>query len=234
MITDEIRRELFKNADEKFGDFQAKLMPTVAREKIIGVRTPILRKFAKELAKGEINDFLADLPHEYFEENNLHGFIISEIKDFDDALKRTNEFLPFIDNWATCDQTSPKAFKKNREKLKEEILRWLDSDATYTIRFGIEMTMTYFLGDGFDLSLVNRIAEIESEEYYVNMMIAWYFATALAKNPDETMPFIENKILPVWVHNKTIQKAVESYRIPDETKAYLKTLKSAQVCIKRG
>ena len=226
MITDEIRRELFKNADEKFGDFQAKLIPTVVRDKIIGVRTPLLRKFAKELAKDPKTDgFLSALPHEYFDENNLHGFIISEIKDFDVALKRTNEFLPFIDNWATCDQTSPKAFKKNKPRLREEISHWLESDKVYTIRFGIEMAMTHFLGDGFDLSLAKRIAEIKSDEYYVNMMIAWFFATALAKNPAETLPFIENGVLTAWVHNKTIQKAVEIFRITPEQKTHLKTLK---------
>ena len=225
MKKEEIRGWLIKNGEEKFGDFQAKLIPNVARERIIGVRTPLLRKFAKELAKGEIDEFLADLPHEYFDENNLHGFIISEIKDFDLALKRTNEFLPCIDNWATCDQTSPKAFKKDKPRLKQEILRWLNSDATYTIRFGIETAMTHFLGDGYDFSLMERIAEIKSDEYYVNMMIAWYFATALAKNYEETVGFLENSALISWTHNKTIQKACESFRVSEMQKAYLKTLK---------
>ncbi len=226
MITQEIEKELFNNQDEEYKAFQAKLMPGIPTERIIGVRTPVLRKYAKELFKREdINAFLDELPHGYYDENNLHGFIISEIKDYDEAVKRVNAILPFVDNWATCDLLSPKAFKKNRERLKADILRWLDSDKTYTVRFGIEMIMSHFLDEAFDEALLERVSVIRSEEYYINMMTAWFFATALAKQWSSAIPVLENKKLDVWVHNKTIQKAAESYRITDEQKQYLRSLK---------
>ena len=222
----EIEKILFENQDLKYRDFQAKLMPNVDKERIIGVRTPILRKLGKQLAKEpQIDEFLSAIPHDYYDENNLHGFIISECKDYKKAVEYVDKILPYVDNWATCDLLSPKVFKKNRSDLKLDINRWLKSSETYTIRFGIEMVMSHFLDDDFDKSYLETISKIRSDEYYVNMMIAWYFATALAKQWDSTVPYIEQYKLDKWVHNKTIQKAVESYRITDEQKTYLRTLK---------
>ncbi len=222
----EIENTLFQLQDEKYRTFQAKLMPTVAAETVIGVRTPELRKFAKQLAKQEdIADFLQALPHRYFEENQLHGFIVSEIKDFGLCITEVCRFLPYVDNWATCDQMSPKIFKKHRPELLTYIRDWIASDKTYTVRFGIGMLMTHFLDEDFETEYPEMVAAIRSEEYYVNMMIAWYFATALAKQYDSILPYLENRRLEPWTHNKTIQKAVESYRITAEQKAYLKKLK---------
>ncbi len=226
MITDEIREELFKLQDKKYRDFQSKLIPNVNSDAVIGVRTPELRKLAKKYEKKEdISMFLEVLPHRYFDENQLHAFIISERKDYKRCIEETNRFLPFIDNWATCDQLSPKIFKKNKVDLLKEIYEWITSSNTYTVRFAIGMLMQHFLDDDFDIKYPNLVAKIKSEEYYINMMIAWYFATALAKQYDKIIPFIENKKLDKWTHNKTIQKAVESYRITEEQKSYLKTLK---------
>lgn len=165
------------------------------------------------------------LPHTYYEENNLHGFFIEKIKDFNKAIEALEKFLPYVDNWATCDMMRPKVFKKNTKPLFEKCMEWLNAEDTYTVRFGIGMLMSYFLDDEFRVDILNSVAEIRSDEYYINMMIAWFFATALAKQYDATLPFIENNRLDMWVHNKTIQKAVESYRITPEQKAYLKTLK---------
>ena len=226
MITDEIRNKLFTLQDKKYHDFQSKLIPTVAIDNIIGVRTPDLRKYAKELSKrGDIKDFLNLLPHKYFDENQLHAFIVSEIKDFDLCIQEVSRFLPFVDNWATCDQMSPKIFKKHHSELLKYIKEWLSSDKTYVVRFAIGMLMEHFLNEDFDIAYPERITKIKSNEYYVNMMIAWYFATALAKQYNLVLPFIENKCLDSWTHNKTIQKAIESNRITDEQKAYLKKLK---------
>lgn len=226
MIKDEIRQKLFENSDPDYRAFQAKLMPGIDIERVIGVRTPIVRKMAKELAKADgINDFLSDLPHAYYDENNLHGFIISETKDYDKAVAEVDAFLPFVDNWATCDLLSPKAFRKNRARLREDIERWISSDKTYTVRFGIEMAMSHFLDEDFDPAMPEKIAAVRSGEYYVNMMIAWYFATALAKQWECAVVYLEEKKLDRWVHNKTIQKARESYRITDEQKAYLSGMK---------
>ena len=226
MITDEIRNKLFTLQDKKYRDFQSKLIPTVAIDNVIGVRTPDLRKYAKELSKREdIKDFLNVLPHKYFDENQLHAFIVSEIKDFDLCIKEVCRFLPFVDNWATCDQMSPKIFKKHHSELLKHIKEWLSSDKTYVVRFAIGMLMEHFLNEDFDIAYPEIIAKIKSNEYYVNMMIAWYFATALAKQYNLVLPFIENKCLDSWTHNKTIQKAIESNRITDEQKAYLKKLK---------
>lgn len=226
MITNEIEKTLFENQDLKYRDFQAKLTPTLNHENIIGVRTPILRKFAKELCKNpEIDIFLNDLPHKYYDERNLHGFIISECKDYKKAIEYVDAFLPVVDNWATCDLLSPKAFKKNRSVLKKDIDRWINDNKTYTVRFGIQMVMSHFLDEDFDAAYLETISKIRSDEYYINMMVAWYFATALAKQWDSTLPYIVNKSLDKWTHNKTVQKAVESYRITDEQKAYLKSLK---------
>ena len=226
MITDEIREELFKLQDKKYRDFQSKLIPNINPDAVIGVRTPELRKLAKKYEKKEdISMFLEVLPHRYFDENQLHAFIISERKDYKRCIEETNSFLPFIDNWATCDQLSPKIFKKNKVDLLKEIYEWITSSNTYTVRFAIGMLMQHFLDDDFDIKYPKLVAKIKSEEYYINMMIAWYFATALAKQYDKIIPFIENKKLDKWTHNKTIQKAVESYRITEEQKSYLKTLK---------
>ena len=226
MIIEKIRQQLFELQDKKYGEFQAKLMPTIARETVIGVRTPALRKYAKELAKEkDVSEFLQDLPHQYFEENQLHAFIICEQKNYEECIKELNFFLPYVDNWATCDQMSPKVFRKHHGELLEQIKIWMDSDKTYTIRYGIGMLMAHFLEEDFEITYVEMVADIRSEEYYVNMMIAWYFATALAKQYEAVVPFIEKRRLDNWTHRKAIQKAVESYRITKEQKEYLKGLK---------
>ena len=226
MIAEEITSELFKMQDGKYRDFNSKLIPTVDKEKMIGVRTPELRKYAKLLVKrDDVGEFLSMLPHKYFEENQLHAFILAEIKNFELCLEEVKKFLPYIDNWATCDQLSPKVFKKYHKELIPHIKEWIQSDKTYTVRFGIGMLMEHFLDEDFDLKYPEMVAVIRTEEYYINMMTAWYFATALAKQYEQVLPFIENKKLDMWTHNKAIQKSVESYRITDEHKAYLKGLK---------
>lgn len=226
MILDEIRNELFKMQDTAYRDFNSKLIPTVDKSLFIGVRTPELRKYAKQLAKREdIEEFLHSLPHKYFDENQLHAFIVSEIKDFKSCVDKVNEFLPYVDNWATCDQLSPKVFKKYHKELINYIEIWLKSDKVYTARFGIGMLMEHFLDEDFDIMYPETVSNIRSDEYYVNMMIAWYFATALVKRYESVLPFIENRRLDIWTHNKAIQKAVESYRISTERKTYLKELK---------
>ena len=221
-----VQRELFALCDSSYRDFQSKLMPNIDKETIIGVRTPALRKFAKTFAKSPMAaEFIKQLPHRYYEENNLHGFIIETIKDFDTCAGAIDAFLPYVDNWATCDLMSPKVFAKNKEKLLPKIKEWLSSDKTYTVRFGIEMLMSHFLDEDFNPEYLGLVAKVRSDEYYVNMMVAWYFATALAKQWDVTIPYIEKKRLADWTHNKAIQKAIESYRITDEQKKYLRTLK---------
>ena len=226
MILDAIRNELFKMQDTAYRDFNSKLIPTVDKSLFIGVRTPELRKYAKQLAKREdIEEFLHSLPHKYFDENQLHAFIVSEIKDFKSCVDKVNEFLPYIDNWATCDQLSPKVFKKHHKELIAYIKEWLESDKVYTLRFGIGMLMEHFLDEDFDIIYPETVSNIRSDEYYVNMMIAWYFATALAKRYESVLTFIENRSLEIWTHNKAIQKAVESYRISTDRKTYLKELK---------
>lgn len=226
MITEEIRDELFRMQDKKYRDFQSKLIPTVEQSVVIGVRTPDLRKFAKQIAKREdADEFLKTLPHTYFDENQLHGFVISEIKDFNRCVEEVSRFLPFVDNWATCDQLSPKIFKKHRQELLYFIREWITSDHTYTVRFGVGMLMQHFLDEDFDLAYPEMVSLIRSQEYYINMMTAWYFATALAKQYEAVLPFIEGKKLDAWTHNKAIQKSVESSRITPEQKEYLKSLK---------
>ncbi|MBR1628043.1 MAG: DNA alkylation repair protein [Lachnospiraceae bacterium] len=226
MILDEIQEGLFERQDKKYRDFQAKLIPTIAPDTVIGVRTPALRKYAKQLAKHEeIDVFLNALPHPYFDENQLHAFILSEMKDFALCIAEVENFLSYVDNWATCDQMSPKIFKKHRPQLQESVQKWISSDRTYTIRFAIGMLMEHFLDEDFDPVYLEMVAKVQSEEYYVNMMIAWYFATALAKQYDQAFVYIEEQRLAPWTHNKTIQKAVESYRIRDEQKQLLKTHK---------
>ena len=212
--------------DTGYRDFQMKLIPTAGPETMIGVRTPALRKYAKALVKaGQADEFLKNLPHTYFDENQLHAFILSELKDYDLCIEETDRFLPYVDNWATCDQLSPRVFKKNHARLSEKIPEWISSQETYSIRFGIGMLMQHFLDEDFDPAYPETVAGIRSEEYYVNMMIAWYFATALAKQYDTVLPYLEQRRLDPWTHNKTIQKAVESYRITAEQKEYLKSLK---------
>ena len=222
----DIISKLFDIQDKKYLDFQSKLIPNIDKDSIIGVRSPDLKKLAKDMYKSDTYKlFLDELPHKYFEENQLHSFIISEIKDYNDCVSLINKFLPYVDNWATCDQLNPKCLKKDLDNLIIEIKKWIKSSDTYTIRFGIITLMRYFLDDKFDKSYLKLVSNIKSSEYYVNMMISWFFATALAKQYDSTIYIIENKILDDWIHNKTIQKCVESNRISLNKKEYLKSMK---------
>lgn len=217
---------LYALQDKKYRDFQGKILPTVNSKTIIGVRTPDLRKLAKELVREDgSGTFLETLPHSYFDENQLHAFILSEIKDYDRCIALVERFLPYVDNWATSDQLSPKVFRKNKPDLLAHIKSWLKSDATYTVRFAVGMLMQHFLDDDFSPAYPKMVAAIKSDEYYINMMRAWYFATAIAKQYDATVPYIEQKKLDAWTHNKTIQKAVESFRITPMQKEYLKTFR---------
>ena len=221
-----IREKLFKLQDKKYREFQIKLIPNIDSDTIIGVRTPELRNYAKQLVKsGSYSTFLDDLPHKYFDENQLHAFIISELKNYDECIFYINKFLSYIDNWATCDQMSPKVFKKYPNELLEQIKIWIKSKETYSIRFGIGMLMQYYLDNNFKQDYLKMVSNIKSKEYYVNMMKAWFFATALAKQYNSTIPYIINHKLDTWTHNKTIQKAMESYRISQEEKDYLNSLK---------
>lgn len=220
-----ITDKLLSMQDTQYKAFHSKLMPTVDENRVIGIRIPALRKLAKELEADEAKAFIQSLPHFYYEENNLHAFLIEQIGDYDECIKAVNEFLPFVDNWATCDSLRPKVFKKHLPELLEQVKIWIASNDTYTVRFGLEMLMCYFLDEAFSPEYLTLAARVKSEEYYVNMMLAWFFATALAKQYEATVSYIENNKLDLWVHNKTIQKATESYRITNEQKAYLKTLK---------
>ena len=222
----EIQKELFSLQDKEYMKFLSKLTPNVSEDTIIGVRIPEIRKLAKKLVRNnEYEDFLKELPHKYYDENLLHGAIISENKDFENCIELLNSFLPFVDNWAVCDTISPKIFKKHKKELIEKIKEWSQSDKTYTCRFGVEMLMTHFLDEDFKKEYLEMVANIHSEEYYVKMVIAWFFATALAKQWDYAVIYLENNKLDVWVHNKTIQKARESLRILEDKKGYLKGLK---------
>ena len=228
-VIKEVEEQLFEMQDLKYRDFHAGLMPNIDKNRIIGVRTPQLRKFAKEYGKTEnAKTFLTVLPHQYYEENNLHGLLIEQIKEYDSALDELERFLPYIDNWATCDMLAMKVVKKHLDLFIKKIYQWLESKHTYTIRFAIGMLMRYYLEDTFKIEYARKVAEISSEEYYVNMMRAWYFATALAKQYEQVIPFLEERQLDVWTHNKTIQKSVESYRISPKQKEYLITLKIYQ------
>ncbi|MBS5946306.1 MAG: DNA alkylation repair protein [Peptoniphilus harei] len=221
-----IKEELFALQDISYADFQAKLTPNIPRELFIGVRVPDLRKLAKKVAEEpETSKFLKNLPHKYYDENMLQGLLISEIKDYDACLVAVDEFLPYVDNWAVCDIMSPKIFKKNKKALLEKIKEWSASEKTYTCRFGIEMLMSHFLDDDFKAEYLEIALFVKSEDYYVQMMIAWFFATALAKEWDATIKYIEDQRLDRWTHNKTIQKARESRRITPKEKEYLKSLK---------
>lgn len=234
MTKEEITGRLFELQDTKYRDFQAKLIPNVAADSVIGVRTPALKALAKELHKAAVSDekaaravsdFLSSLPHKYFDQNQLHAFLIGEEKDFEKCIFQMEAFLPYVDNWATCDQASTKAFQKHKNELLPYIFRWIKSEHTYTVRFAIGKLMQLFLDEDFKPEYLEMVAVVRSEEYYINMMIAWYFATALAKQYDAALPYIEKNRLKKWTHNKAIQKAIESYRITDEQKAYLRTLK---------
>lgn len=221
-----IIEELFKLQDLKYREFQSKLIPTIAKENIIGVRVPEVRKIAKKYANSyQSEEFIKNLPHNYYDENMLHGLLLSEIKDYDLCLKEVNKFLPYVDNWAVCDIMSPKVFKKHKEDLINQIIMWSKSSNIYECRFGIEMLMSHYLDNDFKKEYLEIPASISSQEYYVNMMIAWFFATALAKQWKDTIFYLESNRLDKWVHNKTIQKARESYRITKEQKEYLNTLK---------
>ena len=222
----ELHNRLFDIQDLKYREMQIGLIPSVDPGSVIGVRTPQLRALAKEiLASGDHTGFLRELPHGYFEENQLHAFIISGIKDHEECINELERFLPYVDNWATCDQMSPKVFKKHRAELLGHIKEWIKSEDTYTVRFGIKMLMDHFLDDDFNPGYPHMVAKLRSDEYYVNMMIAWYFATALAKQYEKVLPYIEEKRLDDWTHNKAIQKSIESRRIPDDRKTYLSSLR---------
>ena len=222
----DLQKRLFKMQDLKYRDFHSKLMPNVPYDAVIGVRVPELRKFSKEFAKTEESRaFIKQLPHKYYEENNVHAFVLEQIRDYDTAIMETEKFLPYIDNWATCDMFLPKAFKRNTDKLILKINEWIKSDDTYTVRYAIGLLLKLYLDEGFRAEYLQTVAAVRSDEYYVNMMIAWYFATALAKQYDVTISYIIEKRLDTWTHNKAIQKAIESNRISKETKEYLKGFK---------
>lgn len=225
-MKDTIRNQLMELQDPEYREFHSRLIPNIDKERVIGIRTPVLRAFAKQIAgTGEAEQFLAELPHRYYEENHLHMMLITSIKDYDRCLEELQKFLPYVDNWATCDLPEPKCFAGNKEKLLPEIKGWIASAEPYTKRYGIGMLMRLYLDADFRPEYPELVASVSSEEYYVNMMIAWYFATALAKQWETVIPYIENRCLSEWVHRKTIQKAIESYRITDEQKQYLRTLR---------
>lgn len=221
-----IQTQLFSLQDCEYRDFNARLIPTVPKERIIGVRTPALRKLAKSFSKTpDSAEFLRALPHTYYEENNLHAFLLETLRDFDRLIAELDRFLPFVDNWATCDSMSPRLFQSRRDELLPHIFRWMAASDVYTVRFAIGMLMRHYLDDAFSPDYPALVAAVRSEEYYINMMIAWYFATALAKQYDAALPYLTEHRLSPWIHNKTIQKAVESNRISKETKEYLRTLR---------
>lgn len=225
-VVEHVQKELFAMQDLEYREFHAKLMPTVEMERVIGIRTPNLRAFAKRYGKTEeAKAFLEILPHQYYEENNLHGLLIEQGKDYEKYVKQLDDFLPYVDNWATCDMIAMKIVRKHRDNFINEIYRWMESEHPYTIRFGISMLMRHYLDDAFRPEYAEKVAQVSSEDYYVNMMRAWYFATALAKQYEWVIPFLEENRMDDWTHNKTIQKAVESYRITPEQKEYLRTLR---------
>lgn len=223
----ELQQHLFGMRDAAYAAFIAKLTPGFPPSHFIGVRVPLLRTIARSFAKEEAasQSFLSHLPHSYYEEDMLHGMLISLVKDYDRCLDLIDRFLPYVDNWAVCDTLSPKVFAKHKAQLLENILRWSSSSHTYTCRFGLRMLMTHFLDDSFSADFLEIPAAIHSEEYYVKMMVAWFFATALAKQWEATLPYLKKRQLDPWTHRKTIQKAIESYRIPPERKDYLRTLR---------
>ena len=222
-MQNKIVSDLIGMRDEKFAKFNSAIIPTTESKYVIGVRTPELKKYAKTMP--DADKFLSELPHRFFEENQIHAFVLSNIRDFTKCIQMTDAFLPYVDNWATCDQLIPKSFAKNLDKLLPWIQKWIKSKYTYTVRFAIGLLMRYYLGQNFDKKYATMVANVQSDEYYINMMRAWYFATALAKNWDDVICFIENKKLDTWTHNKTIQKSIESLRITDKQKNFLRKLK---------
>ncbi len=221
-----IYEKLLGMQDKKFKKFNAALIPNIDPETVVGVKTPQLRAMAKELFKaGEYADFISGLPHACFEENQIHAFVLAEIKDFDECRRKVEVFLPYIDNWATCDQLAPKTFGRHKSELLSCIERWICSEHTYTVRFAVNMLMRHFLDEDFHPRYLQMTAEINREDYYVNMVCAWYFATALAKQWEETLPYVTERRLDKWTHNKTVQKALESRRITDEQKQLLRKYK---------
>lgn len=221
-----VYERLLEEKDDNYREFQAKLVPNIDPATIIGVRTPQMRAIAKEVFGSDKRDeFLSELPHRYYEENLVHFFVISLIKDFDECIRAVETFLPYVDCWPVSDQATPKSFKKNHEKLLPYIRKWIASDEVYTARFGIRMLMNEYLGEDFKEEYLELVASKKGDDYYLKMMVAWYFATALAKRYDESVKYIEERRLDEWVHRKTIQKAIESYRVTDEHKDYLRSLK---------
>lgn len=226
-----IKKILFDSRDEKYKQFHSSLMPTIEQDKVIGVRMPSMRAIAKNLqkdesfSKEETRAFLSELPHDYYEENILHALLISNDKEFDKTINEVNRFLPYIDNWAVCDTFAPKCFARHKDELWNHVEKWLCSNETYTVRFGIVTAMRYFLDDDFSLEKFEKVISVRSDEYYVNMAIAWYVSFALIKQYQAVLPYVQKRVLPPRVHNKSIQKACESYRIPDDKKTYLKSLK---------
>ena len=221
-----ISERLAAFASEKYRDFQSKLVPGIPKETMLGVKTPDLRRIAKEIrGTEEAEAFLAELPHRYYEENQVHFFLIAMIRDFDECVKAVEIFLPYVDCWPVCDQSSPKVFSKNHEKLLPMIQRWMGSEHVYTVRFGIRMLMNEFLGEDFSPAYLEWVARVPGQDYYIRMMVAWYFATALAKQYEESVIYIKDRRLDPWTHKKAIQKAIESFRVSDEHKQYLKTLR---------
>ena len=225
-MKNDIVKSLYALQDNVYGDFSAKLIPNISRDSFIGVRTPQLRKMAKDMVKsGQYKDFISFLPHRFFEENQLHAFILSEIRDFGIAIKETERFLPFIDNWATCDQMSPRVFKKNLGFVEKYVRKWIKSKDVYTVRFAIKILMQYWLDSEFDIKYVDMVANIKSKEYYINMMRAWYFATAVAKQFDAVLPYFQRGKLDEWTRLRAIQKAIESFRVSNEHKEILCALR---------
>jgi len=217
---------LYAAADVEYKDFNSLLIPNIATEKFIGVRTPILRKIAKDIIKsGQYMDFINNLPHQYFEENQLHAVVLSTLPDFDFVIKEIERFLPYVDNWATCDQMSPQVFKKNTDLLLKYINKWIQSKYVYTVRFGVLCLMRYFLDDEFDSKYIDMVSNIKSNEYYVNMMRAWYFATGLAKHFEEFLPYLESGKIDDWTRKRAIQKALESFRVIPEHKEILRKIR---------
>lgn len=225
-VMDNIKKKLFRLQDVCYGDFHSKLMPNIAREKIIGIRVPVLRRFVKDLSEAEKEDFLQQLPHNYYEENNLHGLIIMESKDYGRCIGELERFLPYIDNWATCDMLRPKILSKHLPELLEKIYQWLASEDTYIIRLAIGFLMSFYLDDGaYQREYLAKVAEVSSKEYYVRMMVAWYFATALAKQYQDALPYMQKGRMEEWTRRKAIQKALESRRVSPEHKEYLRSLR---------
>ncbi len=225
MNIERLHKDLYLMQDTDYKAFHARLIPNIDPDRIIGIRTPVLRKFATTFSEKEATEFMRELPHKYYEENNLHAFLIEHISDFDKTIYEIDRFLPYVDNWATCDSMRPAVLATDKERLLAKIREWLKSEHTYTVRYGIEMLMCHYLDDDFEIEYADAVSNINSDEYYINMMIAWYFATALAKKFDAIIPYIEQRRLPRWTHNKAIQKAIESLRITDKQKDCLKQLK---------